>query len=588
MAERIDDEPADVTLVSAAVLPPPAPLAEPPAEVVHPEPPNGGYEVLIEGKPQGLIRRAIVTYGEGAGLILGGLVAYVKEQRRLGLDDRFAVVLMRILLLLAWPFLDRDLVRQPFPVQFRVRLERLGPTYIKLGQILSLREDLLPKAITDELKNLLDRLPALPFDRYVELLELTLGRPVNSFLSELDAVPLGSASLAQTHRGRLLSGEEIVTKMLKPNVRQMIITDTRLMRVAGSFAEIFLSRYQPKRLINEFCRYTVLEVDLRNEADNAEIFAANFRDEPDVHFPAIYRAFSNRDVLCMTFFRGSKPDARITEKFTSAELDKVISLGVGATVKMIFRDGFFHADLHPGNLIVFDDASVGFIDLGMVGRLDNDLRKRMLYYLYALVSGDAGNAARYLTSMTVAGPKGDPTAFRNAVEDLNRRWLRSPNFDEFSLGQLIMQSITLAGEYYIQYPGEIILMVKSLVTLEGVGNVLAPGINVAEAAQGHVQKIVYGQFNLRQVLQDGVLLLPELVDLLYRSPLVLNEGLRFVESELKRSRDNPLGELRGTLFGGFTMIAGAIVVAADGPTWLWAGLLLAGFMIAGVGIFSRR
>jgi ubiquinone biosynthesis protein len=438
------------------------------------------------------------------------------------------------------------------------------------------------------LKNLLDRLPALPFERYAELLELTLNRTLGSFLAELDPFPLGSASLAQTHRGTLLSGEEIVLKMLKPNVRQMVIIDTRLMRVAGSFAELFLGRYQPRRLINEFCRYTVLEVDLRNEADNAEIFSANFRDEPDVHFPNIYRDFSNRDVLCMTFFRGSKPDAQILSRFSPAELDRAISLGIGATVKMIFRDGFFHADLHPGNLIVFDDAGVGFIDLGMVGRLDNDLRKRLLYYLYALVSGDAGNAARYLTSMTVAGPKGDPTAFRNAVEDLNRRWLRSPNFEDFSLGQLILQSVSLAGNYYIQYPGEIILMVKALVTLEGVGNVLAPGIDMAEAARDHVQEIVYTQFDLRQVLRDSVLLLPELVDLLYRSPLVLSEGLRYVEANLKSSRENPFAALREVLFGGMVVIAGGLLAMADAPPWLWGGLLGVGFAIAGIGFFRRR
>lgn len=574
---------AETGQVEAAVVP----LAAPPESAPAPVPPNGGYEVLIEGRPQGLVLRAITTYRQLFGLLLGGMAAYTREQKRIGRGTRLPVLLMRLAVAFFWVFLDRDLVRQPFPVQFRVRLERLGPTYIKLGQILSLREDLLPKSITDELKNLLDRLPALPFDRYVELLEKTLDRPLASFASELDSVPLGSASLAQTHRGRLLTGEEVCFKMLKPNVRQIVITDTRLMRVAGSFAELILARYQPKRLIDEFCRYTVLEVDLRNEADNAEIFAANFRDEPDVRFPAIYRSCSNRDVLCMTFFRGYKPDANLPTMFTRAELDRAIELGIGATVKMIFRDGFFHADLHPGNLIVLKDGAVGFIDLGMVGRLDNDLRKRLLYYLYALVSGDAGNAARYLTSMTVAGPKGDPTAFRNAVEDLNRRWLRAPNFDEFSLGQLILQSVSLAGSYYIQYPSEIILMVKSLVTLEGVGNVLAPGIDMADAAREHVQEVVYGQFDLRQVLRDGVLLLPELVDLMYRSPLVLNESLRYVESELKRSRSGPLEPLRSTLFGGMTMIAGGLVALAGGPEWLWGGLLAVGFLIASAGLLTK-
>ncbi len=134
-------------------------------------------------------------------------------------------------------------------------------------------------------------------------------RPVGTMFPLIDPIPLGSASLAQTHRARLVTGEDVVIKMLKPDVRQMVINDTRWMRLFGRFAQLFIARYQPHRLITEFCRYTVLEVDLRNEADNAEIFTANFVDEPDIRFPQIYREFSSRDVLCMEFFRGHKPDA---------------------------------------------------------------------------------------------------------------------------------------------------------------------------------------------------------------------------------------------------------------------------------------
>ncbi|MFN2137534.1 MAG: ABC1 kinase family protein, partial [Candidatus Promineifilaceae bacterium] len=465
---------------------------------------DNGYEVLLERRSENIIRRYFATLRHGTGLLIGAAYTRVQAEKAIGRNWSLELILLKLMLLFVWPFVDRDLIRQPFPVQFRRRLEMLGPTYIKLGQILSLREDILPKPLTEELQNLLDRLPALPFDRYVTLLEQSLHLPIDAFLLELDTIPLGSASLAQTHRARLLTGEEVVLKMLKPNVRQMITNDLRLMRIAGRVAQIFAARFQPQRLIQEFSRYTLQEVDLRNEADNAEIFAANFADEEDVRFPLIYRAYSNKDVLCMEYFRGHKPDIRLKRILTPRELDKAIDLGIGATIEMIFRDGFFHADLHPGNLIVFDDGSVGFIDLGMVGRFDSEMQRRILYYLYFLVMGDAPNAARYLVSMTIAGPQSDPDGFRRAVEDLNRRWLRSPNFDEFSLGQLILESVTIAARYHIQYPGEIILMVKAMITLEGVGNVLAPGINIAEAARGHVQRLLYGQINLRQIVRDGI------------------------------------------------------------------------------------
>ncbi|MEJ2751096.1 MAG: AarF/ABC1/UbiB kinase family protein, partial [Chloroflexota bacterium] len=367
-----------------------------------------------------------------------------------------------------------------------------------------------------------------------------------------------------------------------------VVNDLRLMRLAGRIAQIFAARFQPRRLISEFSRYTLLEVDLRNEANNAEIFAANFADEPEVHFPKIYRAYSNHDVLCMEFFRGHKPDARLFRVLTKGQVDKSIDLGIGATIEMIFRDGFFHADLHPGNLVVFDDGSIGFIDLGMVGRFDSDMQRRMLYYLYFLVVGDAPSSARYLVSMTIAGPKSDPDGFRRAVEDLNRRWLRTPNFDEFSLGQLILESVTTAARYNIQYPGEIILMIKSLITLEGMGNVLTPGINITEAARGHVQKLLYGRVDLRQIFRDGLVVLPELIDLLYRSPYVLNETIRYAEQYMKSQRENPIAVLRSTIFGSFVIIAGAIVVAAGGPLWLSVGLFLLGFVIAGIGFLTNR
>lgn len=567
--------------------------AEPPLPSDSPQTPsteivNGGFEVLHERRSEGLIPRFLVALRHVLGLIFGYDYAFIQEQKAQGKGWRLGVILLRIPLFFAWPFLNRRLIKQPFPVQFRRRLEMLGPTYIKLGQILSLREDLLPKSITDELKNLLDRLPAVPFPRYIELLEKSLQRPVGTMFPLIDPVPLGSASLAQTHRARLVTGEDVVIKMLKPDVRQMVINDTRWMRLFGRFAQLFIARYQPRRLITEFCRYTVLEVDLRNEADNAEVFTANFADQPDIRFPQIYREFSSRDVLCMEFFRGHKPDAALVSWMPRAQLDKVVSLGMRATIQMIFRDGFFHADLHPGNLVVFDDASVGFIDLGMVGRFDSDMQKRMLSYLYSLVMGEPASAARYLVALLIADRKSDPDGFRRAAEDLNRRWLRNPNFDEFSLGQLILQSVALAGRYHIQYPGEIILMVKALITLEGVGNVLAPGINVAEAARKDVQGILLSQLNLVKFFKDSLLVLPDVLDILNRSPLVISEALQFLETQLKSPNDNALNGLRGTLFASFCLIAGAVVVATDGPFWLWAFLFFSAFSIAGFGIISRR
>jgi len=546
---------------------------------------ENGFEPYQERRPPGLVSRFFETSGQFIGLALGGGLDFVRQKKELGEHRSLDILILRFFLALTWPFLDKSIVRLPFSTQFRLRLEKLGPTYIKLGQILSLREDLLPKAITDELKKLLDKLPAVSYERFKELIVESLNLPLNTMYRWIDPKPLGSASLAQTHRARLVTNEKVVIKVLKPGVRTLIERDTRLLRFFGRFLNIFLARYQPARVIDEFSTYTLREVDLRFEADNAETFSAYFKNEPEVRFPRIYRQYSSRDVLCMEYFHGIKPDENALKKLTTDQRRQAIDLGIGAVVRMIYRDGFFHADLHPANLMIFKkpgskEISVGFIDLGMVGKFTRDMRKRMFYYFYSLVSGDPESAARYLASLTIPGKGADIEGFRRAASDLYTRWLIAPNFKDFSLAQVILQSILLAGHYHIQYPGEIILMVKALVTIEGVGYIFDPEIDIPFAARKHVRLILLQEFNPLSMIRDSALILPEMVDVLRKSPLLLTEGMRALEANLKRPRSGPLNGARGTLLAGFCLVAGALLLAFHGPWFVWTALFILAVLLA--------
>jgi ubiquinone biosynthesis protein len=544
-----------------------------------------GFEPYQERRPPGMIVRFLETSWELFSLVLGGGMDFVRQKKEVGEHRSLGMLLLRFFLALTWPFLNKRIIKLPFSLQFRLRLQKLGPTYIKLGQILSLREDLLPKVITDELKNLLDRLPAVSYERFKELIVESLDMPLNTMYRWIDPNPLGSASLAQTHRARLLSNEKVVIKVLKPGVRKTIETDTRLLRFFGRFLQLFLARYQPARIINEFSTYTLREVDLRFEADNAETFTAYFKDEPKVRFPKIYRKYSSHDVLCMEYFHGIKPDDEALKKLTLEQRREAIDLGIGAIVRMIYRDGFFHADLHPANLMIFKkpktgEISVGFIDLGMVGRFTRDMRKRLFYYFYSLVIGDPESAARYLTSLTIPGKRADIEGFRRAASDMYTRWLTTPNIKDFSLAQVILQSTLMAGHYNIQYPGEIILMVKALVTIEGVGYIFDPEINIPTAARKHVSSILLQEFNPVNLVRESALVLPEMVDVLRKSPLILTEGIQVLESNLKRSPPGPLDGVRATLLAGFCLVAGALVLGFNGPWYVWAGLFLVGLLLA--------
>jgi ubiquinone biosynthesis protein len=535
--------------------------------------PMAGFEILEERPPDGLVKRFFTTQRHFLGLLFGGLAALVRERplhRRRGVKFRFA----QLVSLLTRGFVDKKLREQSLPVQLRRRLEILGPTYIKLGQVLALREDILPEEVTKELGNLLDRLPVVPFERYVELVSHSLGRPAELIFASIDPRPLGSASIAQIHRATTVEGDEVVLKLVKPGIRETLQRDAILLNILGFFGHLLIPRLQLKRVIREFVDYTLREVDLRLEADNAETFSANFEDMKDVIFPKIYRQYSSRDVMCMQFLQGYKPsDPRVTS-LPEEDRDRLIDLGSASIIRMLYQDGFFHADLHPGNLLVLEGPAgqpqVGFIDLGMVGRFSEELRKALLYYFYTLVIGDVENAARYLVAVAQPTAKGDPVGFRKEVEEICRRWRRSRSFDDFSLAQLILESVGRGVQYHMYFPVETVLMVKAIVTFEGVGNLLKPGFDVAAVSQAHAQKIFLHQFSPLRLAREGMRGAPELVDALVKAPMLVTEGLRLLETHTRQPSQNPFAGLRGTIFGGFCLLAGAILLASGAAPWYWS------------------
>lgn len=537
----------------------------------------GDFPLLVEQKPPGLIGRYFTTQKHVLGLIFGGIRAWVVTRKEP--HPRF-YGLARMVSGVASPFLDKRLRDLPFPVQLRRRLEILGPTYIKLGQVLSLREDLFPPVITEELKNLLDRLPAVPLDRVKEIVEHDLKRPVIATFEWIDPNPLGSASIGQVHHARTVGGDEVVLKIVKPGNREILRRDTILLNLLGRFLQTFLERFQPRRVLKEFTDYTLHELDLRREADNAETFAANFRDMPSIVFPKIYREYSGRDCLTMEFLSGVKPTSDDARALPKEERDRLIDLGAAAIIRMLYKDGFFHADLHPGNLLILEGARVGFIDLGMVGRFNEQLKRTLMYYYFCLVTGDAENAARYLSMVAEPGRKGNVAGFRREVEEICSRWAKTSNVRDYPLARLILQSVAQGAKYDMYFPVETVLMVKALVTFEGVGHVLEPQFDVKTVSQHHVNEIFLSQFSPLRLAKESFRNTPELMDALTKAPMLITEGLRLIESASHRPQENPLANLHLTLLAGSCMIAAAILVAFGKPWYTWTPLIAASVLLA--------
>ena len=539
-----------------------------------------GFEIMRVTRPPGLLTRLVATYRHFLGLLFGGLAAYVRHARAEGTGRGVKFLLVRLVTLLSAPFVDRELRAQPFAVQFRRRLERLGPTYIKLGQILSLREDLLPKNITTELKSLLNQLPVVPLPVLVAIIEKDLHRPVSELFLQIDELPIGSASIGQTHRATTHEGDPVIIKVVKPGIRETRERDAKLLGLLGSLAELIIPRFQPKQLVTEFCEYTLREVDLRREADNAETFAANFADTPDVVFPAIYRDLSGRSILTMEFFDGIRPDSEAAQALPEEARRHLTDRGAESIIRMLYRDGFFHADLHPGNLMILPGPKLGFIDLGMVGRLDEDLRRGLLYYYFALVMGDADNSARYLAAIARPGPGANPAAFRREAAEIANRWKRTSSFEGYSLGQLILDSLSRGAQYGMFFPVELVLMVKALVTFEGVGHVLLPGFDVAEVSKRHIRALFIQQFSPLRLLTEGMRGAPDMVDAMAKMPLLVTDGLRVLERVARQPAENPLSGLRGTLIAGSCLVAGAISMGFAAPWPVWGGLFAIAFFLA--------
>lgn len=515
---------------------------------------------------KGMVRRFFIINRHTIGLFAGGLIAFrraLPKSRTRGL--RF--IFTRISAAIIRPFVMKDLRDKPFPVQLRRRLELMGPTYIKLGQILALREDILPDVVTDELKNLLDRLPPIDFSEIMEIIQKDLNRPVGECFKEINKKPIGTASIAQTHLALTVNDERVVLKVVKPGIRDSILTDIRLLKLISGFLQWAIPQYQPKQLIDEFCAYTEKEVDLTNEADHAEIFAANFKDYKLVKFPKIYREYSGEDVLCMEFLDGFKPGAPQTEALSLEEREQLVDIGAASIIQMLYKDGFFHADLHPGNLMILPGPKLGFIDLGMVGRFEDKTRRRMLYYFHALVSGDIDGATKYLLSLARVGQGGDPQGFRRAVADTLRRYYMHAQSGDFSLGQLILKSLSIGGKYRVFFPVEMTLMVKALVTFEGVGFLLLDKLDVPKLSEKYVSKIFKDQFNPKTIAKELMRGAPELVDMLVQLPKLSADGLKFLEESLNdRSPSNPLEGIKSAIIAGACLVGGVLALI-QGAHW---------------------
>ncbi|MEM1392920.1 MAG: AarF/ABC1/UbiB kinase family protein [Cyanobacteria bacterium P01_A01_bin.80] len=375
-------------------------------------------------------------------------------------------------------------------VHLRKMLVRLGPAFIKVGQALSTRPDLIRKDFLEELIKLQDQLP--PFDNALALRQIQseLGHPIKEIFSELSPAPVAAASLGQVYRGRLHTGEEVAVKVQRPNLRPILSLDLYLMRWAAGW----LSPWLPLNLghdltliVDEFGTKLFEEIDYLNEGRNAERFATNFRNDPQVKVPAIYWRFTSTRVLTLEWLNGFK--LTDTESIIAAGLDPqaVIQIGVTTGLQQLLEHGFFHADPHPGNLFAMPDGRMGYIDFGMMDQLDETTKETLVDAIVHLINKDYTDLAGDYVKLGFLTADTDIRPIVPALEALLGDAINR-NVGDFNFKTITDEFSKLMYEYPFRVPAKFALIIRSLVTQEGIALSLNPNFKIVEIAYPYVAR----------------------------------------------------------------------------------------------------
>jgi ubiquinone biosynthesis protein len=378
-----------------------------------------------------------------------------------------------------------------FEARVRLALTDLGTTFIKLGQMLSTRPHLVGEALALELSKLQESTPADSPETAIHAVEAELGRPTGECFQQFEGVAIASASIAQAHRAELKSGRRAIVKVQHPGIEGNIRRDLDILQMLADLAEKneYLRRYQPVALIREFSRTTLGELDFRRELRNLQTFRRNFAGDETVTFPKPYPELTSGRVLTMQRLNGKviTDTARLGQ--LGIDRDQFARQFADIFVKMIFRDGFYHADPHPGNLFILSNGRMGVIDAGMVGRIDEEFRKGLEDLLLAIGDGDVQRLTDAITRLCTAPPDLDRKALGAALTEFLEDYA-SQEIGQLNISGALSDVSRIIHEYRLIMPGKLSMLIRCLVVLEGTGRALNPSFNLMELLQPWQGKIL--------------------------------------------------------------------------------------------------
>ncbi|MDO9567108.1 MAG: AarF/ABC1/UbiB kinase family protein [Candidatus Desulfaltia sp.] len=417
--------------------------------------------------------------------------------------------------------------------RIRLALEELGPTFIKLGQILSTRPDLIPVDLIDELSKLQDMVPPCSFDEASNIIEMELGSPPEKIFDFIDKTPLASASIGQVYKARLKDGEEVVVKVQRPGIRKIIEVDLEIMFHLATLMERHIEEmalHRPVKVVEEFSRTIGREIDYNIEASNMERFAKEFLDDSTIYIPKVFREATTSRVITMEFVDGIKISE--IDKLDKAGLDKkiIISRGANLYLRQVFEHGFFHADPHPGNIYVLPNNVICLLDYGMVGTVDRQTREDFVDLIDHVVHKDSAKATKALLKLTIYDEDPDMRMLERGVSEFMSLHLYK-SLKDIEVGKILRGLLEMASRHCLRIPADIFLMMKVFSAIEGVGLRLNPDFDMIAQAAPFIEKVKTARFYPKRIAEDIIGLISTTFQFVQQFPKDALEITRLIKQQ---------------------------------------------------------
>lgn len=464
---------------------------------------------------------------------------------------------------------DKSVEAIPAPVRLRRAFETLGTTFVKLGQLLASRPDLVPENFVQELERLQDHVAPVGFAEIKNVVESELGGPLDKFFTSFDETAMAAASIAQVHGAVLRDGSRVAVKVQRPGVDRIIENDVSILRNIAQLLEHYVPEirtFNPTGIVDELFRSMLFETDFRVEANNIRRIGKNLEGMDGVAVPKVYTDLATKRVLVLERFEGIRLSER--EKLASQKVDtaKIVRVGADAFFHMVLRDGVFHADPHAGNLFVLPDGRLGFIDFGIVGRLSRRVQDACISMFVALVDEDYESLANEYLNLCPTSGRTDVVLLQKDLMDTISPYVGMP-LGEVNAGVLLLRSTSIAVRHHLSVPRELLLLFKAIFTIEALGKRLEPNFDMLEVGHRLARQAIGSRYNKERLTHDAIVFGRDLQGLLETAPRLLRRFVRDWSANdfAFRSRNADTAKLADAVYGAarqFTITALAVCLFA--------------------------